>query len=159
MGATGAGKTTVGRKVAATLGADFLDADDLHPASNVEKMRAGVPLDDADRAPWLDVVHGEMRRAAEAGEDLVVACSALKRAYQARLVRDLDDVRFVLLTAPRAVLEARVGARLGHFAGKELVASQLATLEAPPDALVVDVSSLDPEAAAALVAQRIAGSR
>jgi gluconokinase len=133
MGVSGAGKTTVGKALATDLGWEFLDADDLHPHANLEKMRRGVPLDDADRAPWLEAVAERMRAMA----DGVVACSALKEAYRERL-RVRPDVRFVLLDVPREVLEERLARRSGHYMPASLLESQLATLQRPVDADVVD---------------------
>jgi gluconokinase len=133
MGVAGAGKTTVGRALAAALGWPFVDADDLHPAANVDRMRRGQPLDDADRAPWLQAVASTIRTM----KDGVVACSALKRAYRDAL-RVRDDVRFVYLVVDRAVLERRLAARRGHYMPPSLLPSQLATLEPPDDAIVVD---------------------
>jgi gluconokinase len=133
MGVSGAGKSTVGRALAAALGWPFVDADDLHPPANIEKMRRGEPLDDADRAPWLDAVAARIA----ALNDGVFACSALHESYRARLqVR--DDLRFVFLVVPRAVLRQRLLERHGHFMPASLLDSQLQTLEPPHDALAVD---------------------
>jgi gluconokinase len=133
MGVSGAGKTTIGRALAAALGWPFVEADELHPAANVAKMARGEPLDDADRAPWLDAVAARMR----ALGDGVVACSALRVRYR-DVLRIRDDVRFVLLEVPEAELERRVAARKGHFMPASLLPSQLATLERTDDLLVVD---------------------
>jgi gluconokinase len=133
MGVSGAGKSTAGRALADALGYPFLEGDDLHPAANVAKMASGVPLDDDDRAPWLDAIAAQLR----AMPDGVVACSALKAAYRARL-RVRPDVRFVLLDVPEAELERRLRARKGHYMPPSLLASQLQTLERGGDLLVVD---------------------
>lgn len=127
LGPSGNGKSTLGASLGAVLGVPFEDADDLHPAANVDKMRAGVPLDDDDRAPWLTVVHDHL--AAHAGTGLVMACSALKRRYRDRLRADLPQLRLVLPDVPRAVLTERVAARPGHYMPASLVDSQLAALE------------------------------
>lgn len=148
MGVSGAGKTTVGKALAASLGWCFLDADDLHPRSNVAKMSAGVPLTDEDRWPWLDLVRGQLQTALERGEDLVLASSALKRAYRDRLEVDPKQTRWVYLNAPREVLASRLGKRHGHFMPPSLLDSQLATLEVPTQALEVDVSPPPPEVVA-----------
>lgn len=133
MGVSGAGKTVVGRAAAARAGVPFLDADDLHPAANVAKMAAGHPLDDADRAPWLDAVGAALRD----HRPCIVACSALKRSYRDRLRELAPGTLFALLQVPRAVLEERLADRRGHYMPASLLDSQLATLESPgPDELV-----------------------
>lgn len=126
MGVSGSGKSTVGAGLAIRLGTAFADADALHPAANVTKMRAGIPLDDTDRAPWLDLVAATLR-SAEGG--LVVACSALRRTYRDRIRRGAPDAVFLELDAERALLAERLGARVGHFMPASLLDSQLATLE------------------------------
>jgi gluconokinase len=140
MGVTGAGKTTVGRLLATELGAEFLDADDYHPPANVAKMKAGTPLDDADRAPWLARLNAILQEHARAGRSVVLACSALKAAYRSVLLDGLDDARIVHLHGSRALLTERLAARRGHYMNPALLDSQLATLEAPSDAIVVDVA-------------------
>jgi gluconokinase len=135
MGVSGAGKTTVGRALAAALAWPFVEADELHPAANLAKMSRGEPLDDDDRAPWLEAVATRMR----ALEDGVVACSALRARYRDRL-RVRPDVRFVLLDVPEALLAERLTRRKGHYMPASLLPSQLATLERTPDVLVVDAA-------------------
>ena len=137
MGVAGVGKTTVAKGLAARLHAPFVEADELHPRANVDKMARGEPLDDADRAPWLEVVAA---RIAALPADGVVACSALKAKYRDVLRAGRDDVRFVLLDAPADLIRRRIEGRKGHFMPPELLASQLATLEKTPDLLVVDAS-------------------
>lgn len=154
MGVSGAGKTTVGRVLAASLGAAFLDADDFHPAENVAKMRAGKPLDDADRAPWLGRLHDELDRRGAGGESVVLACSALKQSYRETLSRGLD-VRYVHLTGSRETIASRLATRSGHYMPPALLDSQLAALEPPPDAIVVDVGA-PPDAIAAQVRAALA---
>lgn len=124
MGPSGSGKTAVGAALAVDFGVDFVDADDLHPAANVAKMQSGVPLDDDDRMPWLDVVGA--RLAAEPG--LVVACSALARRYRERILSAAPDVRFVELRVSRDELDRRMRSRQ-HFMPPALLESQLRTLE------------------------------
>lgn len=136
MGVAGAGKTTVGRALAAALGAPFCDADDLHPAASVERMRGGLPLDDEHRRPWLDAVHGRLCAAGARG--LVVACSALKQAYRDRLAAGLPRLVFVHLAIDRATAAARLLDRPGHFFPPALLDSQFAALEPPRGALVLD---------------------
>jgi gluconokinase len=126
MGVSGSGKTTVGAALADALGLPFVDGDALHPAANVEKMAAGIPLDDADRAPWLDAVG----RALAAGP-VVVACSALKRVYRDRLRAAAPALQLVFLDGIHELLASRMAARPGHFMPTTLLDSQLATLEQP----------------------------
>lgn len=140
MGVSGSGKTTVGSTLAAVLGWRFLDADDLHPVANVTKMAAGVPLTDADRWPWLERLHEELKAALARGESVVVACSALKKAYRRYLEVDVARTRWVFLSAPREVLAERLRDRPGHFMPPSLLGSQLDTLEPPEGALPVDVT-------------------
>lgn len=140
MGVSGSGKTTVGSTLAAVLGWRFLDADDLHPVANVTKMAAGVPLTDADRWPWLERLHEELKAALARGESVVVACSALKKAYRRYLEVDAARTRWVFLSAPREVLAERLRDRPGHFMPPSLLGSQLDTLEPPEGALPVDVT-------------------
>jgi carbohydrate kinase (thermoresistant glucokinase family) len=139
MGVSGAGKTTVGRMLAAKLGWRFLEADELHPQANVAKMASGVPLTDADRWPWYERIVTELRRHSAAGTHVVVACSALKQAYRDRLAQG-GDVRFVYLKGDAATIEPRLAGRKGHFMPPSLLASQFATLEEPSDAIVVDIT-------------------
>lgn len=140
MGVSGSGKTTVGVALAAALGWRFLDADDLHPPANVVKMAGGVPLTDEDRWPWLERLHEALAAALERGEDVVVACSALKKTYRRYLEVDAARTRWVYLHAPPEVLAQRLRHRPGHFMPPSLLASQLATLEPPEGALPVDVT-------------------
>lgn len=140
MGVSGAGKTVVGRRLAETLGWPFIDGDDYHPAENVDKMRRGIPLDDADRAPWLATVHRAIEPLRNTAGDLVVACSALKASYRAVLLAGVGPSLVVHLTAPADVLAERLGRRAGHFMPPTLLASQLETLEPPEDALVLDAT-------------------
>jgi len=135
MGVSGCGKTTVGRALAERIGCAFKEGDELHPASNVAKMKAGHPLDDADRAPWLDAVAGWIAEREGAREWGVISCSALKRAYRDRLRRaGAERLRFVLLDPDEATLRARLEHRRGHYMPASLLDSQLATLECPdPD--------------------------
>lgn len=139
MGVSGAGKTTVGELLAAQLGWDFADADDYHSRANVEKMRSGIPLTDADRAPWLETLRRMIVDVVKAKKNIVLACSALKQSYR-DLLRVGPEVRFVYLKAPPAVLHERLHARHGHYMTEQMLASQLATLEEPQCALVIDAS-------------------
>jgi carbohydrate kinase (thermoresistant glucokinase family) len=139
MGVCGCGKTTVGRPLAQELGWTFVDADDLHPGANVEKMASGVPLTDEDRWPWYERIVAELQRLTRSGKHVVLACSALKQAYRDRLARG-GDLRIVYMQGDAATIEPRIASRSGHFMPASLLASQFATLEEPPDAIVVDVA-------------------
>jgi len=140
MGVAGSGKSTVAAALAERLAAHYLDADDLHPPGNIAKMRRGEPLDDADRQPWLAELHDLLAAYAGQGRSLVIACSALREAYRRQLRGDLAGVEVVHLRAPREVLAARLAARPSHFFPTALLDSQLAALEEPTDALVVDAT-------------------
>ena len=140
MGVAGAGKTTVGEALAASLGWTFRDADADHPKENVAKMARGEPLDDADRRPWLERLRARIDAALASGEGLVLACSALKERYRVLLGTGRPEVETVFLDAPAEVLAERLRARAGHFFPESLLASQLQTLEPPHDALVVDAT-------------------
>lgn len=134
MGVAGSGKTTVGRALAAALHVPFCDADSLHPPANTQRMRQGLPLDDEHRWPWLAAVHDRIATAAQSGEGLVMACSALKAVYRDRIAASLGpppggQLPFVHLEAPREVLATRLQRRRGHFFPPTLLDSQLATLE------------------------------
>lgn len=153
MGVCGVGKTTVGRIIAEKLGARFLEGDSFHPAANVEKMRAGTPLTDSDREPWLRALAAEIGRCAAAGQDVVLACSALKQAYRRILAEGRTDVSFIHLTGARDLIQARLDARKGHYMPPALLPSQLAALEPPGSdeaAIAVDISGT-PEAIAEAV--------
>ncbi|HET9977046.1 MAG TPA: gluconokinase [Burkholderiaceae bacterium] len=131
MGVAGCGKSSVGARLAERLGATFLDADDFHPSANVERMRAGIALTDADRAGWLDALASRLARAVAAHECVVLACSALKRSYRDALRRGAPRLRLVHLTASPTLLAERIAARAGHYMPPSLLPSQLALLEAP----------------------------
>jgi gluconokinase len=141
MGTTASGKTTIGGLLAKRLGWEFVDADDFHPASNVEKMKHGIPLTDADREPWLRALHDKIAQWSAESRNVVLACSALKQSYRDEL-RAARDVKFVYLKGSYELFSQRVLARKGHFAKQNLLASQFATLEEPADAIVVDAALL-----------------
>ena len=147
-GVSGSGKTTVGALLAGRLGWQFADADDFHPAANVEKMRAGIPLTDADRGPWLRVIGAWMDERIARGEDAVVGCSALKRSYRDLLLGGRPEARMVFLAPDREVLARRMAARHGHFFPEQLLGTQLDALEPPgPDERVLTVVPADDPAA------------
>jgi gluconokinase len=131
MGISGSGKTTIGMALARRLGCAFQEGDAFHPPENVEKMRSGIPLTDADRAPWLDKVAAWIAARAAADEAGVIACSALKRTYRDRLRAADPELAFVFLDPGEAVLRERLARRTGHFMPASLLASQLETLEPP----------------------------
>ena len=139
MGVSGSGKTTVGVLLAQALGGEFVEGDDYHPPANVAKMRQGVPLDDADRRPWLETLAAEIGRWLAAGRTVVLACSALRRRYRAILRGGRPGVRFVHLSGTAALIRARLAGRRGHYMPASLLDSQLATLEEPLDAIVVAI--------------------
>lgn len=138
MGVSGSGKSTVGAALADALGWPFLEADDLHPAANVEKMTSGIPLTDEDRWPWLDRIVDELGVVSKRSPDVVLACSALRQAYRDRLAR-AGHVRFVYLRGDRQTIAARLTARRHRYMPVTLLDSQFATLEPPADAIDIDI--------------------
>ena len=152
MGVTGVGKTTIGRLLAEDLGWPFLDADDFHPPANVAKMRRGVPLNDADREPWLTALRAAIDARLERGESAVLACSALKQSYRDRLHAS-EAVRFVHLRGDAALIRERLLARSGHYMDPGLLASQFAALEEPQGVVVVDVGPTPREVASRVEAE------
>jgi gluconokinase len=140
MGPAGAGKTTIGLSLAAELGWRFVDGDEAHPRRNIEKMHAGIPLTDEDREPWLAALHTIAAQAIGRDEPAIIACSALKERYRLLLRGGLAPVRFVYLQATEAVLQRRLADRESHFFNPALLATQLAALEEPADALLVDAT-------------------
>jgi gluconokinase len=143
-GVSGSGKTTVGILLADRLGWRFADADDFHPAANVAKMRAGIPLTDADREPWLRAIAAWMDERIARGEDAVVGCSALKRSYRDLLLAGRPEARMIFLAPDREVLARRLAGRHGHFFPEQLLGTQLDDLEPPgPDERVLTVVPAD----------------
>jgi carbohydrate kinase (thermoresistant glucokinase family) len=141
MGVSGAGKSTIGRALADALGADFLEADTFHSPANVAKMTKGVPLDDSDRWPWLDAIGQALDQAVRDGKRVVLACSALKQAYRDRLLKEGGRTGFtVFLKGEPDLIAARMSGRSGHYMPPTLLPSQLATLEPPKDAIVIDIA-------------------
>ena len=157
MGVCGCGKSSFGRLLAERLGADFVEGDDFHPPANVAKMSRGIPLDDADRAGWLERLHAVLVEGEASGRSQVLACSALKRSYRAQLAAGLGDWRVVFLNGPRSVLEARLAARTDHFMPPALLDSQLATLEPPLGAVEGSFALPLVQAVVAVHAQLVAG--
>ncbi len=145
MGVSGSGKTTIAEGVAARLGWDVLEGDHFHPPANVEKMSRGIPLDDADRWPWLRAIAAEIDRHLASGRSAVVACSALKRSYRDILIGPRDRVVLVYLQGSHELIAGRMAARTGHFMPPALLDSQFATLEEPgPDEHPIVVSVTPP---------------
>jgi gluconokinase len=147
MGATGAGKTTVGEILSHELGWEFADADNFHSPANVEKMSKGIGLTDEDRKPWLAALRHKIEQWIALSQNGILACSALKEVYR----RELNvgpQVKWVYLKGSFEELTQRVEARQGHYAKKELVVSQFAALEEPKDAITIDVSRPPEEVAA-----------
>ncbi len=147
-GVAGSGKTTVGALLARRLGWPFEDGDALHPAANIAKMHAGLPLTDEDRRPWLAAVMAWLDAQAAAGEPAVIACSALKRRYRDQLRQGRPELHIVFLQADRAILAARLASRHGHFFQPALLDSQLADAEIPPPSEPALVVRADQPAAA-----------
>ena len=129
MGVSGSGKTTIAEALAERLGWEFTEGDSHHPPANVEKMRAGIPLDDADRAPWLDQLAEWIAERETAGRSVVLTCSALKRTYRDRLREGSESVWFVHVDVPEDELAKRLAARKGHYMPPSLLRSQLDALE------------------------------
>ncbi len=140
MGVSGAGKTTVGEALARRLGLEFLDADDFHPPANVAKMAAAIPLDDADRRPWLDRLNAALSARSSAGKGAVLACSALKEAYRTRLMTGIAHARLVHLAGSIDFIRDRMRSRQHKYMPAALLASQFATLEPPRDAITIDAA-------------------
>lgn len=139
MGVSGSGKTTLGKRLAERLGWAFLEGDDFHPSANKAKMHAGIPLTDEDRRPWLKAIWKRLDEARDSGENLVLACSALKHSYQDYLKHDLDVLHFVYLQGSEALIRDRLEHRKGHFMNPSLLHSQYEALEPPDDAVRIDV--------------------
>src|SRR5258707_5184138 len=140
MGVCGCGKTGVGTRLAQKLHYEFLDADNFHPPANNEKMKHGIPLTDEDRIPWLQNLHREIATRLSQSKSVILACSALKESYRETLREGLPQIRFVYLHVDKETLAQRLQQRKRHFFPKELLDTQLATLEGSHDALVVEAN-------------------
>ena len=137
MGVAGCGKTTIGSKLARSLGVLFLDADDFHPKANLKKMSSGTPLDDWDRIPWLELLREEL----QSNRDCVLACSALKQHYRSMLEDTDRNTVFIMLEISKETARRRLLSRANHFMPETLIDSQFDSLERPTDALVVDAEA------------------
>jgi gluconokinase len=144
MGVAGSGKTTIGRTLAAELGWKFYDADDFHPPANVAKMAGGIPLDDADRLPWLEALRVLISACLERGESGVLACSALKADYRAHLLID-ERVKLAYLKGSFDLIQKRLANRRGHFMSAAMLESQFAALEEPEQEFHVDIANTPDE--------------
>jgi len=140
MGVSGCGKSSIGKALAENLGWDFHDADDFHPPANVAKMASGIPLDDSDRAPWLDSLHDLISSSLTQNRPGVLACSALKERYRQQLMKGNDGVQLVYLKGSYDLIWSRMIARKDHWMKPHMLQSQFTTLEEPANALTVDIS-------------------
>jgi gluconokinase len=155
MGVSGTGKTTIGKVLAVEPGWTFVEGDDFHPAENVEKMNAGIPLNDEDRWPWLQALRTRIDKACERGENVVLACSALKEDYREYLEQNSPQcVHYVYLHGPEQLIRRRLAERKGHFMDPALLQSQFQALEPPVGALRVDITPA-PEAIAAEIRRKL----
>lgn len=139
LGVAGSGKTTIGQLLAKTLNWLFFDADEFHPPANIEKMSRGVPLTDEDRWPWLDAIRAKIEELGSQNKSGVLTCSGLKQIYRDRLKRGDPNLKFVYLKGSFDLIRSRMETRQ-HFMKPEMLASQFASLEEPPDALIIDIS-------------------
>lgn len=154
MGVAGSGKTTVGRLLASELEWPYFEADDFHPAINKEKMSQSIPLNDADRAPWLAAIRAQIDKCLATGQSAVFTCSALKEKYRQILMGNIPAVKLVYLAADLATIQTRVSQREAHFMKADMVQSQFAALEVPADALTLDTRN-SPESIVAKIKQAL----
>jgi gluconokinase len=139
MGVSGAGKTTIGEILSGKLDLPLFDADEFHSAASIDKMRNGIPLNDADRWPWLDRMNAALREREARGDSMLLACSALKQAYRDRLSKGTAEIRWIYLKGRFELIRERLEARKGHYMKAGLLESQFAALEEPEDALSIDI--------------------
>jgi gluconokinase len=155
MGVSGSGKSTVGKLLARELSWTFIEGDDYHPPANIEKMRLGKPLDDQDRRPWLEAIHQRLEESSTRGENVVLACSALKHAYQQYLAQFApDSIRYVYLCGSEDLIRSRLANRTGHFMNPSLLHSQFETLEPPDHAIRLDIAA-SPESLIAAIRHKL----
>jgi gluconokinase len=156
MGVAGSGKSVIGAALARALGVEFVEGDDYHSTQNVERMSAGMPLTDEDRASWLSALGERIGKARKAGKGLVVSCSALKRSYRDILRAKGGELQFIYLRGPRSVIVERMAQRLGHFMPPAMLDSQFDALQVPSpeeQAWVMDIAQSPEEILAALLAR------
>ena len=154
MGVEGTGKTTIGKMLAEKLGWKFYDADDYHPVANIEKMRNGIPLDDEERRPWLNEIRNLINSSLNGNEPSIIACSALKNSYREFLKQNKEQIIFVYLKGDKNTISKRLASRKGHFAGTQLLESQLRTLEEPESVITFDISK-NPEVIADSIIEKL----
>ena len=140
MGVSGSGKTTIGKKLAESLGYKFADADDFHPQENIEKMRNGIALSDKDRLPWLQKMQDVIKKHLLENSNIVITCSALKASYRQMLLINHESVKLVYLKGSFELIHKRLKERLNHFMSEKLLKSQFEILEEPLEAIKVDIS-------------------
>ena len=157
IGVAGVGKSTVGQLLAGELHCEFLDGDSLHSPANIEKMTQGIPLTDADRAPWLEAIHARIVESFQRRKSLVVACSALKRQYRDTLERGVA-ITWVYLKGCEEVIRRRLQYRQHHFMKPQMLTSQFADLEGPTDAIVIDIA-LEPSVAVRKIVNAVSPAR
>ena len=151
IGPMGCGKTTIGEILAEKLAWKFYDADDYHPIANKKKMSEGIPLDDPDRVPWLETLHQIITDHLSNGNNMILACSALKQSYREILGIDQKQVHSVFLKGSFELLKGRLTSRTHEYMSQELLASQLSTLEEPTTGLIVDISGTPEQAGQAII--------
>ncbi len=154
IGPMGCGKTTIGKLLAEKLCWKFADGDDFHPEANIDKMKSGLPLDDEDRYPWLQILHDTIEESVRSGENLILACSALKRKYRKLLGIDQESVLSVYLKGSPDLLQERIESRTHLYMDKGLLQSQLSTLEEPESGVVVSIAE-SPEVIVESIISRI----
>lgn len=154
MGVSGCGKTSVGKSLAEHLGWNFYDGDDFHPPANIAKMANGIPLDDADRAPWLAALHDLISASIKADRPGVLACSALKERYRRQLLDGNEGVQIVYLKGSFELIWSRMEKRTDHYMKPDMLKSQFDALEEPVDALTVDISMPLDEIVQAILGQK-----
>jgi len=156
MGVSGSGKSTMGKALAEKLGWDFFDADDFHPPENIAKMAAGIPLNDSDRTPWLAALSKLLSSTLKANRHPVLACSALKETYRAKLLDGNEEIEIIYLKGSYDTLWQRMSTREGHYMKPDMLKSQFEILEEPKDALCLDVT-LPLEAMLQIVMEKMFG--